>query len=75
MQRDLSIKGRVVLATTLGLSKFLFVSKILVPPNYIFQKIQKIQFHFLWHGKAYMVSRDVCYMSAALGGLNVPDLK
>ena len=72
MQRDLSIKGRVVLATTLGLSKFLFVSKILVPPNYIFQKIL---FHFLWHGKAHMVSRYVCYMSAALDGLNVPDLK
>lgn len=62
LQRDLSVKGRLIIATTLGLSKFFFVSKGLIPPNRIFKELDKILINFLWHGKAHLVNRDVCTM-------------
>ena len=73
LQRNLSVKGRVVIANTLGLSKFYYIAKVLIPPNPIIMKIKKILINFVWHGKAHLVSQDVCHLPLKQGGLALPD--
>ena len=62
-----------MIANTFGLSKFYYIAKILIPPNSILDKIRKILVNFVWHGKAHLVSQDVCRLPFKQGGLNLPD--
>ena len=73
LQRDLTVKGRVVIANTLGLSKFWYIAKIFIPPNSIVSKIKKILVNFVWHGKAHLVNYEVCLLPIKQGGLGLPD--
>ena len=36
-------------------------------------KIKKILINFVWHGKAHLVSQDVCHLPLKQGGLALPD--
>ena len=69
LRRNLTVKGRVVIANTFGLSKFYYIAKILIPPSSILDKIRKILVNFVWHGKAHLVSQDVCRLPFKQGGL------
>ena len=72
-QRDLTVKGRMVFAKTLGLSKFWHIDKIFIPPNSIISKIKKIFVNFVWHGKAHLVNYEVCPLPLKQGGLDLPN--
>ena len=73
LQRDLTVKGRVVIAKTLGLSKFWHIAKIFIPPNSIVSKIKKILVNFVWHEKAHLVNYEVCLLPFKHGGLDLPE--
>ena len=49
--RNLSLKGKVLIDKPLGLSKFIYLSKVLHVPDKIKQQINKKIYSFIWNGK------------------------
>ena len=72
-RRDLTVKGRVTIANTLGLFKFWYLAKVFMPPSSIVSQIKKILVNFVWHGKAHLVNQEVCALPLNRGGLDLPD--
>ena len=73
LQRDLTVKGRVIITDVLGLSKFYYTAKVLIPPASIITKIRKILINFFGMGKAHLVSQEVCLLPYKQGGLGLTD--
>ena len=66
--RDLSLAGRVLIAKTLGLSKFALVSSMIHIPEEIITKVNSMIYEFIWKGKADKVNRKLFAQSYEKGG-------
>ena len=73
--RSLSLIGKVLVINALGWSKFLYLAKILIPPSWVFHRVNNLIWPFLWGSKIETVSRNTCYLLALSGGLNVSNLE
>ena len=71
--RDLSLKGRVLLSKTEGLSCLIYPAKILDVPKIIINKIDSTLFNFLWWNEPHTLNRNVLCKSDCKGGLNMID--
>ena len=49
MTRALTLEGKILIFKTLGISKIVYLSLIIIVPNSILEEIQKIQKSFLWY--------------------------
>ena len=67
-QRDLSFIGRAMILNTLGLSRLLYVSKVLSAPTWVSDSLKKIIWPFICKGKMECVSRQRCCVPLSLGG-------
>lgn len=73
LMRDLSLKGRVLLSKTEGLSRLVYPAKVLdVPKSYI-KKIDSTLFNFIWKNKSHYLNKNILCNSYNQGGLNVLD--
>ena len=49
MTRALTLEGKILIFKTLGISKIVYLSLIIIVPNLVLEEIQKIQKSFLWY--------------------------
>ena len=73
--RSLSLVGRSLIINILGLSKFFYLAKVLIPPNWVYPRVFSLIWPFLWGSKIETVSRNTCCLSELSGGLNVANLE
>ena len=73
-QRDLSIKGKILIIKTLGLSQLLYISSILHVPDWVISEAENLMYSFLWNGKQHKVKKRVIIQDVSEGGLNMSDL-
>lgn len=73
--RSLSLIGKVLILNILGLSKLLFVSSILSPPRWVFDRINKIIWPFLWGLRIETAARKSLISSVTEGGLGLRDFR
>ena len=73
-QRDLSLKGKVVIINTLALSQIQYVSSVLYVSDNVIDCVNKIIFNFLWPKKTH-VKKTVMIQTITNGGLRMPDFE
>jgi len=73
--RGLTLTGKILLAKTLGFSKFLYLASVITIPEEIVQRIISLTFKFIWGNSVDKVKRDLMYKSFALGGQNMMDFR
>ena len=71
--RHMSLKGKVTIIKTFGMSKLLYLASVLpIPPDHIIKHINKLIFSFIWENKQDKIKRNVLSNTFVNGGLNVP---
>ena len=73
--RSLSLIGKSLIVNVLGLSKLLYLAKVLVPPDWVFARVNSLVWPFIWGSKIETVSRDTCHLPDLSGGLNVTNFR
>ena len=73
--RSLSLIGRSLIVNVMGLSKLLYLAKVLVPPEWVFTRVNSLIWPFIWGSKIETVSRNTCHLPESLGGLNVTNFR
>ena len=73
-QRQLSFRGRALVANVLGLSLFWYQATVFDMPKTIIFKINKLLFPFVWNKKREWMARSSVIQSVGLGGLGVVDI-
>ena len=71
--RYLSLKGKVLIAKTLGLSKFLFLSKVMHILILIKNEIDRLIYNCIWNGNTDKVRRNIFMQKICNGGYNMHD--
>ena len=69
--RSLSFLGKALLINTLGLSKLMYLARVLLPPAWVLSRINSFIWPFLWGCKIETVARNTLYLSAAQGGIGI----
>ena len=72
--RDLSLIGRILITKQLGLSKFIYVTKIVDTPEDICREIDKIIYEYIWKGKKAMIKKSTLIGEYKHGGLKAPHI-
>lgn len=73
--RSLSLIGKSMIVNILGLSKFLYLAKVLITPRWVFSHVNQLVWPFLWGSKIETVGRQTCYLPESTGGLGVVNLE
>ena len=73
--RSLSLVGRSLIVNDMGLRKLLYLAKVLIPPEWVFTRVNSLVWPFIWGSKIETVSRATCHLPELLGGLNVTNFK
>ena len=71
-QRDLSLKGKITILKTLGISKIIYLSSLLYVPDWFIEKVNNLFTEFLWNGKRAKVKLNTIIGEIAEGGLKMP---
>jgi hypothetical protein len=72
--RQLSFRGRALIANVLGLSAFRYQATIFDVPKLIVHRINKLLFPFVWNKKKEWMARSSVTQPLAAGGLGVVDV-
>jgi len=72
-KRSLSLIGKVLILNILGLSKLFFVSSVLTPPRWVYDRVNSIVWPFLWGSRVETVARRTLICSVSNGGLGLGD--
>ena len=73
--RSLSFVGRVLILNVLGLSKLLYLSRVLIHPRWVFDKYNSLVWPFLWGTRLETVARKSIACPLEQGGLGLIDFK
>lgn len=73
LQRDLSLKGRVLLSKAEGISRLTYAAQSLHVDNTTCKSINKILHNFLWKNKTHYLRKSVTLNHCDKGGLNFID--
>ena len=71
--RSLSFIGKVLILNILALSKLLYVSRVLVPPKWVYSKLNSLIWPFLWRARLETVARKSLICSVDSGGLGLKE--
>ena len=80
-KRDLSIKGKIIIVKTFGLSQFIYLMQSIGLPDKVITKINRIFFSFIWKRKYNSkkpfekIKRKIMYNSIESGGLNMINIE
>ena len=72
--RSLSLKGKVMIINTIGLSSLTYLASILQIPSEVLKRINSIIFKFLWSTKNELVKREIIYQPCDNGGLGLVNM-
>ena len=75
MTRALTLEGKILIFKTLGISKIVYLSLIIIVPNSILEEIQKIQKSFLWYSSKPKINHKTLCNTFQDGGLKNVDVK
>ena len=73
--RNLTIEGRILLAKSLGVSKFSHIIAVLEIPGSYIKRIEACLFSFVWKGKRDKVKRSILISDVEDGGLRMTSIK
>ena len=73
--RSLSFVGKVLILNILGLSKLLYLSRVLTPPRWVYDKYNSLIWPFLWGARLETVARKSIICSLDQGGLGLIDFR
>ena len=73
LSRDLSIKGRVLLSKSEGLSRLIYTAMVLDVPKATIKGIDTVLFNFVWRNKHHYLKKDILCNSVVDGGLDMID--
>ena len=74
-QRNLTIKGRIVIVRTLLASQLIFISSCHRIANTYSKEIQSLIMRFIWRGRPPKVAKETLCQNAKEGGLNAVDVE
>ena len=72
--RSLSLPGKALIINTLGLSKLLYLARVLTLPKWVIARVNALIWPFLWGSKMETVSRNTCFLKLKFGGVNLDNL-
>lgn len=72
--RNLSIKGKITLVSSLMISLLQFPCTSISTPTRVFAEFKKIILEFIWNGKCSKIAYQVMVQEISRGGLKLPDL-
>lgn len=75
LQRDLSLKGRVLITKAEGISRLTYAAIALHLDNKISKAIDQMLFNFLWKNRTHYIRKSIVMNSYESGGLNFLDFK
>ena len=73
--RSLSLIGKALIINILGVSKLLYLTRVLVTPNWVLDKYNRLIWPFLWGSKIETVARTTLHCPVPKGGLNITDFR
>lgn len=73
LERDLSLRGRVLLTKAEGISRLTFLALSLYVDNKVCKSVDKNMFNFVWKNKIHYVKKSVIMNKYEYGGLNFLD--
>ena len=73
--RALSLIGKVFILNILGLSKLFFAASVLTPPRWVFDRVNRIVWPFLWGSRIETIARKSLVCSVTDGGLGLRDFR
>ena len=71
--RSLSLIGKVLILNILGLSKLLLVSRVLDPPRWVYDKLNRLIWPLLWGARLETMARKTIVCPTSEGGLGLKD--
>ena len=69
--RSLSLPGKALIINVLGLSKLLYLARVLVLPAWVISRVNALIWPFLWGSRLETVSRNTCFLGPGSGGLGL----
>lgn len=73
--RSLPMIGKALIINILGVSKLLYLARVLVTPKWVLERYNKLIWPFLWGSKIETIARKSLHCSATKGGLDIVDFK
>ena len=73
LQRDLSLRGRVLLSKAEGISRLIYAASSLALDSKTIKKIDQMLFNFLWKNRIHYIRKSVVINSRKNGGLDFLD--
>ena len=67
--RSLSFLGKCLIVNVIGLSKFYYLARVLLLPEWVSRRVNQLIWPFIWGSKIETVSRKSCLCSVPEGGL------
>lgn len=74
-KRNLSLKGKVHIIKSMGISKLLFSTDHMIMTEEHLAKAENILYEFLWGGKKCKMKKEVCTLPRSMGGIGMLDLR
>ena len=68
---SLSLPGKAPIFNILGLSKLLYLARVLVLPAWVLSRVNALIWPILWCSRFETVSHNTCFLSPRLGGLGL----
>ena len=74
-RRKLTLHGRIKIVKTLGLSKLIYNTSVLVIPEHYVKEINNLTFNFIWEGKPAKIKKKTIISDIKRGGLKMLDFE
>lgn len=74
-RRKLTLHGRIKIVKTLGLSKLIYSTSVLVIPEHYVKEINNLTFNFIWEGKPAKIKKKTIISDIKRGGLKMLDFE
>ena len=69
--RSLSLLGKALVVNVLGLSKLIYLARVLVLPAWVLSRVNGLIWPLIWNSRMETVSRNTCYLKTQSGGLGL----
>ena len=69
--RSLSLIGKAMIINIIGLSKFFYLARILLLPDWVVRRVNQIIWPFLWGSRLETVARNTCFCRVEEVGLGL----
>lgn len=69
--RSLSLVGKSLILNVLGISKLIYVSQVLIPPQWVIDRLNRLIWPFLWGSSIETVGRHSLFCHLKDGGLSL----